>query len=267
MSVTPKTVSTAKFFILTYILSWSIWIVLMLASNVISEGLSTIVRLFGVLMPAVSAVILTFIVAGNAGVKKLLGRVKIVRVPNSGRWLVAAIAIYPGLLVAAGLIYNLLYPTAAISLMPLDIGTLIANIIFLTIAALGEEIGWRGVALPSLQKKNSPLNSSLILGLLWSVWHLPFWILLGVLAQFGPVYFVMNFIFIIPTTLFITWMFNQTKGSLFYPVLFHLVFNIVNVSVFAVTSSVEAFGIFIVLQFVVAALILPSLKKSKAVEV
>ena len=84
--------------------------------------------------------------------------------------------VYPVLLVAAGLFYNLLYPQSAVQLLEISVGGLIANLIFLTIASLGEEIGWRGVALPSLQKKYSPLISSAILGLLWAAWHLPFWV-------------------------------------------------------------------------------------------
>jgi hypothetical protein len=92
---------------------------------------------------------------------------------------------------------------------------------------------------------------------------LPFWVLIGTLSQYGWAYFIMNFLFIVPTTFFITWVFNQTKGSLLLPVVFHLVFNIVNVAVFPVTGSVGAFGIFIVLQFAVMIAIVPALRKSK----
>jgi uncharacterized protein len=47
-------------------------------------------------------------------------------------------------------------------------------------SVLGEEIGWRGFALPYLQKRRSALQSSLLLGTIHTVWHLPFWIILGV---------------------------------------------------------------------------------------
>jgi membrane protease YdiL (CAAX protease family) len=256
-----KTVSPYRFFLLTYILSWAIWIGLILASSVISEGISMIVRLFGVLMPAFSAIALTGYTAGRKGVNQLLSRLRIWKVDKI--WKPALIFVYPILLVIAGLIYNVISPESAISFLPLDVGTLIANIIFLLIAALGEEIGWRGVALPTLQRKYSPIDSSLILGLFWATWHLPFWILIGTLNSFGPVYFAMNFIFIIPTTFFLTWFFNQTRGSLLYPVLFHLIYNIVNVAIFPVTNSVEAFGILIALQFIVVLLIIPAMKKNK----
>ena len=208
-------------------------------------------------MPAVSAVALT-VYAKHAGLKELLARFKIWRVGS--RWWLAVIAVYPGMLVAAGLIYNF-FVVGSIVALPVTAGTLIANIVFLSIATLGEEIGWRGVALPALQKKYSPFNSSLILGLLWSVWHLPFWLLIGTLAQFGTFYFIMNFLFIIPTTFFITWFFNNTNSSMLLPAVFHVAFNIVNVAIFPVTGSIGAFGLFIIMQFIVMLLVMPSLRK------
>ncbi len=260
-----RTVSPSIFFLLTFILSWSIWISLILASSQISEGLSNIVRLFGVLMPAISAIILTAYCAGRSGIGHLFSRLKIWKV--GAKWWIAVIFVYPVLLVIAGLLYNLSNPPSMVNLLPITAGSLIANGIFLTIAALGEEIGWRGVALPALMKKLSPLMSSLVLGLLWAAWHLPFWLLIGTLSQYGWAYFVMNFLFIVPTTFFITWFFNNTKGSILLPVIFHVVFNVVNVAIYPVTGSAEAFGIFIILQFAIMFAIIPSLRKSKASDV
>ncbi len=265
MDKASRNISPLKFFLLTYILSWTIWIVLILASPQISEGVSTIVRLFGVLIPAFSAIILTAYYVGRQGIRHLFSRLKIWKV--GAKWWLAVIFVYPALLVIAGLLYNLFYPQSMVNLLPISISTLIANIIFLTIASLGEEIGWRGVALPSLQRKYSPFVSSLVLGILWSVWHLPFWILIGTLSQYGWVYFLMNFLFIVPTTFFITWIFNNTKGSLLLPVVLHVVFNVINVTIFPVTGSVGDFGIFIVLQFAVMFAIIPSLRKTKPANV
>jgi uncharacterized protein len=101
-------ISPLKFFLLTYILSWTVWIVLILASPQISEGTSTIVRLFGVLIPAFSAIILTAYYAGRQGIRQLFSRLKIWKV--SAKWWLAVIFVYPALLVIAGLLYNLFYP-------------------------------------------------------------------------------------------------------------------------------------------------------------
>jgi membrane protease YdiL (CAAX protease family) len=258
--VATRNISPLKFFLLTYILSWAIWIPLILAANQVPEGVSAIVRLFGVLMPAVSGLILTTLYLGKSGIIQLFGCFKIWRV--NVKWWLIAIFVYPVLLVISGIVYYIFEPQA-VSLLPITVAALIANAIFLLIATLGEEIGWRGVALPELQKKYSPLKASLILGLLWSAWHIPFWILIGTLSQFGPIYFVMNFLFIVPTTFFLTWFFNNTKGSLLFPTMFHLSFNIVNTAIFPVTSSIGAFGIFLALQLVLMIAFVPALRKTK----
>ena len=247
-------VPVRNFFALTFFLSWLIWIPLALSHYdlgpfKVSEGLSSLIRLFGVLMPAVSAVILTAVKGGREGVGELLGRLGIWRVNLS--WWLAGIVIYPVLLLASALIYNWVTGEAV---PPAKIGSpaeLAINIIFLAVAAIGEEIGWRGAALPALQRQFNPLRASLILGILWAAWHLPFWILLGNISEFGVGYIGLNFLFIVPMTFFMTWIFNHSRSSLLLPVAFHLVFNIINVAIIQVTSTVGAYAIFIVLQLLV----------------
>jgi hypothetical protein len=89
---------------------------------------------------------------------------------------------------------------------------------------LGEEIGWRGYALPRLQARYGSLLASLIIGFTWGAWHLPLFWLPG------------NFHQTIPPTLFLlqsvalaiiyTWLYNQTKGSLLIAHLFHAASNV-----------------------------------------
>ena len=83
--------------------------------------------------------------------------------------------------------------------------------------ALGEELGWRGFALPRMQAKRSALTASLILGGIWAPWHLPFYLSgAQTLSEFAPT-FVVTFIATIP----ITWLFNNTNGSVLLTTLFH----------------------------------------------
>jgi membrane protease YdiL (CAAX protease family) len=89
-------------------------------------------------------------------------------------------------------------------------------------APIGEEIGWRGVALPNLLTRRSPLTASLILGGIWSVWHLP-----GVLANPAlrvPAPFLLS---VVPLAVLFTWLFLNSGGSLFVAVLFHAWFDLV----------------------------------------
>jgi membrane protease YdiL (CAAX protease family) len=242
-----------RFFLLTFVLSWLIWIPLTLSHFdigpvKISEGLSSIIRLLGVIMPMVSALVLSAIHGGRPEIMRLLSRLKIWRV--GWKWWTAVIFVYPALLVIAGVLYNLFSNQPPISLLPISLMVFLINIIFLAIASLGEEIGWRGLALPALLQRYSPLTASAILGVVWATWHIPFWILIDTLSQYGAGYFVLNYIFIVPTTFYITWFFINSKQSLLLPVVLHLVFNIINVTIFPVTSTTGSFAVFVGLQLV-----------------
>jgi len=89
---------------------------------------------------------------------------------------------------------------------------------------LGEEPGWRGFALPRLQLLHGPLAGSLILGILWALWHLPlFWS--GVWTP-PTIPNIVMFILMIPAlTIIMTWVFNNAKGSLLITMLMHASFN------------------------------------------
>jgi membrane protease YdiL (CAAX protease family) len=93
--------------------------------------------------------------------------------------------------------------------------------IFLFIG-LGEEPGWRGFALPRLQKQCTPLIASLILAPIWALWHLP---LMG--NEFPAAVIPAFLISLLGGTLIQTWLFNRTKGSVFAQMLFHATVNTV----------------------------------------
>ena len=172
-------------------------------------------------------------------------------------WWAAAVLVQPALLGFTGMLFNRLGGQPPIGPVLLtSTAELMVNIIFLALATLGEEIGWRGVALPSLQSQMSAIKASLILGFLWAAWHIPFWLLLDTFDQFGWAYLALNFIFILLGTFYITWFFNHSRYSLLLPVAFHLSFNILNTALFPVTTSPEAFAMFIAIEFVITLLII-----------
>jgi uncharacterized protein len=259
-------ISPWKFLILTFTLSWLIWIPLDLSHFGIGlfpvlENISSLVRLLGVLMPAVVAIVLTGWSGGWVGVRTLLGRLGIWKV--GWRWWAAATLVYPLLFIGTALIYNLFSIASPVTFMfPESISYFVINIVFLLIASLGEEIGWRGVALPALQRTRSALVSSVILGLCWGIWHLPFWLLMDSINQFGVVYLVLDFL-LLPITFYITWLYNHGKSSLLLPVVFHLTFNIVNTMLLPVTSNLGAFALFDALNWLVTLLIIRHLKPNQ----
>jgi membrane protease YdiL (CAAX protease family) len=85
---------------------------------------------------------------------------------------------------------------------------------------LGEEIGWRGVAMPRLRARYGPLHASLILGLLWAFWHAPIWFsgqwTAPTLANIAAYVF-----WVVAVTFIFTWVFNNTRGSVLIAILLH----------------------------------------------
>ena len=87
-----------------------------------------------------------------------------------------------------------------------------------------EEFGWRGVALPLLQRKFAPFWAGLILGCIWAFWHVPSFMISGMPQNawsVGP-----YFLGIIAISVILTPLFNASKGSLLIAVLYH--FNMMN---------------------------------------
>jgi uncharacterized protein len=89
--------------------------------------------------------------------------------------------------------------------------------------ALGEEVGWRGYALPALQARYGALLSSVILGALWALWHLP--LFFNPDLHYSNMPFVLQLAFQIPAAILFTWVFNSTGGSVLIAILMHAVLN------------------------------------------
>jgi uncharacterized protein len=91
-----------------------------------------------------------------------------------------------------------------------------------------EEIGWRGYVLPLLQRRYSPLASSLLVAVIWALWHLPLaWAPVGYQQTSRPwLYMLQFFITIIPISCLMTWLFNRTAESIVIATLFHAAVNV-----------------------------------------
>jgi membrane protease YdiL (CAAX protease family) len=112
------------------------------------------------------------------------------------------------------------HPVVDAKLLGMVVLFFLYNVIY---GGLSEEPGWRGFALPRLQAKFSPLVSSLILGVIWAVWHAP--------ARFGGIETtslsdtLAEWVLIVLVTILFTWLFNRTKGSILVTALIHPAMN------------------------------------------
>ncbi|MCK6211679.1 CPBP family intramembrane metalloprotease [Georgenia sp. EYE_87] len=140
----------------------------------------------------------------------------------SVRWFVVAACLFPAIwILAAVLSGSLTAELAALGSVPVVVMALLRYVI----AAVPEEAGWRGFALPALQVRHSALTSSLVVGLLWALWHLP--LLLGGDPTMSTYPLVPYVVWVVAEAVLYTWLYNSTSGSLLVVVLLHGVTNVV----------------------------------------
>jgi uncharacterized protein len=224
--VMKKQNSLLFFFPLTFALTWAMWVpaTITKANGGVSPlGPDNPVGQLGRWAPGIVAILLVGLMAGKGGIGALFHPLKVWRV-NIG-WYVFALLFQPVLFFAAKLIdglfgnhYLIESPLAATQL-PYPVAFVIPSIVISAIpGAFMEELGWRGFALPRLQLKNTALIASVILGLVWGLWHIPSMIFFGQTDVLSIGLAVINFV---PATILFTWLFNNTKGSLLLVTLFH----------------------------------------------
>jgi membrane protease YdiL (CAAX protease family) len=93
----------------------------------------------------------------------------------------------------------------------------------LLVVGIGEETGWRGWMLPELQKRYSPLRSSVLVGVMWGLWHFPMFVV-GLYPGLPDA--VVEYLFIGPlVAILMTWLYNRTGGSLLLAILLHTAIN------------------------------------------
>jgi membrane protease YdiL (CAAX protease family) len=221
-----------SFFILAVGLTWIFMITDALGSHgIVPFRLPLPLMVVMGYMPTLAAVIVVGKTQGREGLRALFRKLTIVRVGVG--WYLFAIFGLAFMYIGAILLYNQFSGLTPISVLskntppfssPLELVSQIV-ILFLIIGIVnGEELGWRGFALPRLQAKYDALTSSLILGVIWSVFHLPLFFTLTGSSQSD--WSFTNFLIstIAMTTLY-TWMYNNTRGSVLLAYLFHAAAN------------------------------------------
>jgi CAAX protease family protein len=173
--------------------------------------------------PTLSAFVMTGITEGRAGINRLLRRYVLWRVKL--RWYLFVLLVIP----ASEVLGAVVLPGVIASYQPLTASMVLTYPLafvstFVLGGPLGEEPGWRGFALPRLQPMHGPLAGSVVLGVLWALWHLPlFWS--GVWTPPTIPNIVMFVVMTTALTVIITWVFNNAKGSLLITMLMHASFN------------------------------------------
>jgi membrane protease YdiL (CAAX protease family) len=198
------------FFVLAFLIGWTVFLPTVLHRSL--PVWSAFVFLFS---PALAGLITAVLVDGIAGAKSLLARY--LRWNVRIKWYVVAVLLIPAIFILAAVAQHVR------TIGSLWLGSpwyfVAAAFGYLMIINSGEEIGWRGFALPRLQNVvKSPLVAAVILGVLWGLWHLPLYLDPRQAAGFPLPLFLL---FIVGMSVIYSVVFNNTRGSLLLAVLLH----------------------------------------------
>ncbi|WP_440771336.1 CPBP family intramembrane glutamic endopeptidase [Natronorubrum sp. DTA28] len=222
----------ALFFLLTFVFSWTLWLPKVAVASGTETGMAAIDDLIvgvtqvpeiGAFGPTVAAVLLVYLHTGRHGVTRLFKRAIDRSFPRW--WFVPAVVLFPALALGAlGVAVVLgVEPT-----LPWAGEAYVLPIAFVYILLLGgpmqEEFGWRGYALDPLIERFGALAGSLGLGIVWGVWHLP-WFYMPSMTMYYQRPLVGFMVTITLLSVVMTWVFQNTGGSLAPMILLHASFN------------------------------------------
>ena len=217
------------FFVLTFVLTWVVWVPW-------AAGVPVgVVGKLWTWMPAIAAILAAALTGGRSAVRRLLAA--LVRWRVGWRWYVLVIAAPAVFAAAVAGAYALLGGSWAVG-FPAAANGLASLAVFLVVLTLTdgvEELAWRGFALPRLLQRDRALVASVVLGVLWGLWHLPLLFTEGMTLFGQPIWLLLADI-VAKSTLF-TWVFLRTRGSVLIAALLHATTNL-----FVVSPTVAATG-------------------------
>ena len=248
------------FVVLTFAISWAIWLAMVAGSVSIETTPGLVLNVIAIAGPSIAALILA-VAIGRGELRRLLDGFSPGRV--SPRWALVAL-ILPPAMIALAIGFSVGVFGAAIPVVTIAVvGALVVEfvrVLFLG-GPLGEELGWRGFALPRLQATRSAFSASVLLGAIWGVWHIPLYFVSGTgqqetAASAGAAFAIGAFVvWTIGLSILFTWLFNQTRGSLIVVMLFHAAVNLGAFVPAAVGSTGAASFLYALVTWIVALIV------------
>jgi membrane protease YdiL (CAAX protease family) len=210
------------FVLLTYLLTWSVVIPIALTKHGYAAiNISRSLQIISTLSPGIVAIILTAIYFGKSGIKSLFKGIVKWRVKFNFYIIIIIVGI-----VTCGLSLLIFNWITGQSIKPDEPYNFVFYfILILFVSAFWEEIGWRGFLLPLLQEKYTAIKSSLIIGFVWGLWHLPIYLAINPYGDKTIIYWLMMFFACVVISIIATYLYNSTKGSILICILFHNTIN------------------------------------------
>jgi membrane protease YdiL (CAAX protease family) len=212
------------FFFLTFLLAWGILGLYIFLPGVMTRTFGELTGMhplffLAVYAPAVAAVTIVLLRTGPAGLVRYLSRLLLWRA--NWKWYAFLILGIPLIFYAGaaikGNLFTASWPFASV-------GSLLSALFFFAIKGPVEELGWRGLAQPLLQRRLAPFWAGLVIGLVWALWHLPAFLLSG--TPQGGWSFAPFFLGSVGLAVIMTPLFNRSGGSILLAAVFH--FQVIN---------------------------------------
>lgn len=215
-----------SFGLLTFTVSWLLWAAAVrlqggdFAHPVRFAAAGAAIYLLGVFAPAAAALALTVARDDARAAVALLRRT--IAWDVAPRLYLFAVLFYPLSRVAAAVLQRLVFgawPAASGE----TLGVMLVATILSTPVQAGEELGWRGFLLPRLSSRFGPAAASVLVGIVWAAWHLPFFFMAGTdkTGQSFPVYLAG----LVALSVAMAWLYWRTRGSVLLTMLMHAAVN------------------------------------------
>lgn len=212
----------AQFLAITFGLTWGIALLVIVFPDAVFALFGEIsvanpLFILAVYSPGIAGVVLVLFHHGRVGLIRFFRRFAVWRAP-AGWWLFV-IAGIPAVMYAGAALAGTIRDPLPFTSWWEALGALALALFLGPI----EELGWRGLALPLLQRRFAPLWAGLILGVVWAVWHVPAFLIGGTPQSAWD--FLPYFAGVITISVLMTGLFNASRGSLLTPVIAHFQFN------------------------------------------
>jgi len=236
------------YFVLAYAISWILIIPYALSEWGLLKGNFMVMYVLHTFGPSLAGLIMVWTLEGKEGLLQIWKRIKQVRA--GWQWylfiligipalIILGIFVQPGVTLDVKGVTPVLFASYPLTFIAVWFGG----------GPLGEEIVWRGFALPRLQLRFGPLKGTLLLGLLWCFWHLPDFLTESkgggpgtTLLTFLPNFF-MFFIMILALSIIFTWIFNHTRGSIFTAITAHASVNTPELTLVPLLLGIDMIGL------------------------
>ena len=216
------------FFVVAYAIAWAVWIPMAVAGIRVHQGDAWPTHIPGLAGPFVAAFVMSAVLGGRRGVRDLLARMGRWRV--SPKWYLVALSPLAFFALAAAALALIDRAPDLRELMRFSgLPTVWPVVMWILLLGTGylEETGWRGYAVPQLQGTRSMVSSAVIIGALWACWHVPSMFVIQNYRDLGVGFMPGFLIGIMAGSIFLTWLYDGSGGSVLIVAVWHATYNLV----------------------------------------